>query len=191
MSGSRRVQRSVRVIAATLLVVLAGVGVAVAVALDSGVAVAAGAAVIVGLIAMRIMYAEIVQTRRRSSADRAAQAKSFGVALVAQQADHTAYVSSLNGRLADKDRTIRELDGTIRLAERRADLAEGKVKRESKRANDAQARLSELLDNVLAVREGAEESDDASIADLPTIVDLMAWEDRATDAIVEDLRKEA
>jgi hypothetical protein len=176
-------------VVATLLVVLAGVGVAVAVALDSGVAVAAGAAVIVGLVALRIMYTEVVETRRRSAADRATQAKSFGEALVKQQSEHTAYVTSLNARLSDKDVTIGELEGTVRLADKRADLAEDKVKRESKRANDAQARLSELLDNVLAIREGAE--DEASIEDLPTIIDLMAWEERATDAIVEDLRKEA
>lgn len=164
---------------------------AVAVLVDTGVAVAAGAAVILGLVALRIMYAEVVETRRRSSADRAAQAKSFGAALATQRTEHTAYVSSLNARLSDKDRTITELDGTVRLAERRADLAEDKVKRESQRANDAQSRLAELLDNVLAVREGAEESGEASVHDLPTIVDLMAWEERATDAIVEDLRKEA
>lgn len=190
MSGSRRVQRSVRVIAATLLVVLAGVAVAVTVAVGSGVAVAAGAAVVAGLVALRIMYTEIADTRRRSSADRAAQAKSFGAAMSAKQAEHSVYVSGLNARLSDKDREITELVGTVRLADKRADLAEDKVKREAKRANDAQARLAELLDSVLAVREG-EDSGEASVHDLPTIVDLMAWEERATDAIVDDLRKEA
>ena len=90
-------------------------------------------------------------------------------------------------RLADKDQTIRELDGTVRLAERRADVAEARVKREAKRANDAQARLSDAArrgpccpDRRQAAAEESPRSGRArhpEAAELPTIVDLLAWED--------------
>ena len=192
MSGSRRVQRSIRVIVATLLVVVASGGVAAAVAVGSAVSVAAVVAAIMGLIAVRIMYAEVTETRRRCSAERAAQAKSFGAALTARQAEHTAFTVTMTSRLAEKDQTIRELDGTVRLAERRADIAEERVQREAKRANEAQARLSDLLDDVLAAREEIDESREAALQDLPTIVDLLAWEDRVSEATtVEELRKQA
>jgi hypothetical protein len=192
MSGSRRVQRSIRVIVATLLVVVAAGGVVAAVVAGSAVSVAAVVAAVVGMVAVRIMHAEVIQTRRRSSADRSAQAKSFGAALVAKQAEHTAFTLSMTSRLAEKDQTIRELDGTVRLADRRADIAEERVRRESKRANEAQARLSDLLDDVLAAREEIDESGETALQDLPTIVDLLAWEDRVGEATeVEELRKQA
>lgn len=192
MSGSRRVQRSIRVIVAALLVLAAAVGVVAAVAVGTAVSGAALVAAAVGLIAVRIMHAEVVQTRRRSSADHAAQAKSFGAALATKQADHTAFTVAMTSRLADKDQTIRELDGTVRLAERRADLAEERVKREAKRANEAQARLSDLVDDVLAARDEVDESGDLALQDLPTIVDLLAWEERGNESTpVGELRKEA
>jgi hypothetical protein len=176
---------------ATLLVIAAAGGVAAAVAVGSAVSMAAVVAAVVGLVAVRMMYTEVVQTRRRSAADHSAQAKSFGAALATKQAEHTSFTMMITSRLAAKDQTIRELNGTLRLSERRADLAENRVKREAKRANDAQARLSELLDEVLAAREEADESGDGSLQDLPTIVDLLAWEERSTEATVDVLRKEA
>ena len=110
----------------------------------------------------------------------------------AKQAEHTTFTVTMTSRLAEKDQTIRELDGTVRLAERRADIAEERVQREAKRANEAQARLSDLLDDVLAAREEMDESGEAALQDLPTIVDLLAWEDRVSEATtVEELRKQA
>lgn len=220
MSGSRRTQRSVRVVSAVLLVLAAAGGVAATVALGTGVEVAAVAAALLSLVAVRILYAEITHTRRTASADRSAQARSFGAAMAVKQAEHTEYTKVMSYRLASRDRTITELEGTVRLAERRADVAEDKVKHEAQRANEAQTRLSDLLDEVLAVQaaaavaEGAAGvdaeavSDDvavpatgllpadldavaAQLADLPTIVDLMAWEDRANVATVDELRKQA
>jgi len=199
-------------------VLAAAGGVATTVALGTGVEVAAVAAALLSLVAVRIMYAEITHTRRAASADRSAQARSFGAAMATKQAEHTEYTKVMSYRLASRERTINELEGTVRLAERRADVAEEKVKHESQRANEAQTRLSDLLDEVLAVQAAAAVADGAEaavsadpdattpetgllpadldavaaqLADLPTIVDLMAWEDRANAATVDDLRKQA
>ena len=181
-SGSRKIQRSVRVTVAATVVVLAVCGVAAALLTSTGISVAAGAAALIGIVATRMMYTEIIQTRREHALDRAAQSKSFAEALAFKQSEHTAYVIGMSSRLTERDLTISQLHGTIRLAEARADDAEDRVRRESRRANEAQTRLSALLDEVLAA-QAAEVAPDAvddimTIDDLPTIVDLLAWEER-------------
>ena len=200
--GSRKIQRSVRVTVASTLVVLAVCGVAAAVATSTGVSVAAVAAALTGIVATRIMYTEITQTHRDHALDRAAQAKSFAEALRFKQSEHTAYVVGMSSRLSEKEQTIGELHGAIRLAEARVDDAEDRVKRESRRANDAQTRLSALLDEVLAAQAaevapnaaGDIMADDIMAMDeLPTIVDLLAWEERQVQPADEPqhLKKEA
>jgi hypothetical protein len=181
---------------AIALVVLAVCGVALAVAMDTAVVVAAVAAAVVSLVVVRIMYSEVAATRRLSARERGAQAQSFGAAMASAQAEHIAFTKFVTRKINQKERTIRELNATVRLAEVRADEAEARVKRESRRANDAQARLSELLDEVLshqAAVEAARIPGDELLdsTDLPTIVDLLAWEDRLNESMVEELRKEA
>jgi hypothetical protein len=91
-----------------------------------------------------------------------------------------------------KDRAIGELSGTVRLAEARADESETRARRETRRANEAQARLADLLDEVLTQQTSELAAiDDAHDPDLPTIVDLLAWEERVSESLVQDLRKEA
>jgi hypothetical protein len=193
MSGSRRIQRSIRVTVAVLLVLLAACGVGAALFSAAWVAASAVAASVAGLVSTRIMYAEVVQTRRTHAHERALQARSFGQAIAFTQQEHVAFTQLMTSRLAEKDRTIRELDGTVRLAEARVDEAELHVQREARRAAEAQARLSELLDEVLAHRSAAEAAAESAgepteSPDLPTIVDLLAWEDRMNESILEELR---
>ena len=86
---------------------------------------------------------------------------------------------------------MRELSGTLVLAEKRAAEAEHRVKRESRRANDLQAKVEEL-EEVLEIRK-AEEEDQLAVwdgaqfqlpgmgEDLDTVVDLLAWEERVAN----------
>jgi hypothetical protein len=195
MSGSRRTQRSIRITLALALVLLAACGVAVAVVTQTAIAVAAVVASVAGVAAVRIMYSEVVATRRQSAADRALQARSFGAAVATTQAQHKAFTTFVTAKISQRERTIRELNGTLRLAEVRADEAEARVKRETRRANDAQGRLSELLDEVLShqavVHVAGPDDELLDSSDLPTIVDLLAWEDRVHESTNDDLRKEA
>jgi hypothetical protein len=176
--------------------VLAVGGVATAVALEAGLVVAAVAAAAAGVVAVRIMYSEVVATRRMSARERALQARSFGATMAKSQTEQAAFTKFATTKISQRERTIRELNGTVRLAEVRADEAEARVRREARRANDAQTRLSELLDEVLshqaAVDAAAIPGDELLDSnDLPTIVDLLAWEDRLNESMVDELRKEA
>ncbi|MGI8702621.1 MAG: hypothetical protein ACR2JU_15725 [Nocardioidaceae bacterium] len=209
MSGSRRIQRSVRVSVAVTLVVLSALGVASALATSHVLGAAAVLCVVCGVVALRIAYAEIVSTRGCAARDKAEQARAFGAAQTATHADHRAYASAMSDRIAERDRAIelrdraiRELKSTITLADgraeeaiRRAETADGRLSVEVARADLAEARLSELLDEVLAppaslVTGGVDDADQ-----LPTVVDLLAWEERVSDSTaaspVEGLRREA
>jgi chromosome segregation ATPase len=181
---------------ATALLLVAAVVVAAAILTSTLVAGAAVLSVLAGALSSRIVWTEVVQTRRDNAIERAEMARDFGVAMTKSLSEHQAYTQNVNARLASKDKTIVELTGTIRLAEKRADEAESRVKREAKRANEAQERLSVLLDEVLTANADLVEEEWASAgipeaAELPTIVDLLAWEDRVNESIVEDLRHQA
>lgn len=200
MSGSRRLQRSVRLTVASSLLLLSAVIVAVAVAASSWGGAAAVLSVIAGVVAVRMVYAEVVSTRRHAAIDRAAQARAFGADLARKRREHTAFTQAMTAKVEGQQRTIASLEGTIRLADKRADEAETRVRREARRANEAQARLSSLLDEVLMHRTlpvadanvtSAEEDELFDQTDLPTIINLLAWEDHANAAVVEDLRRQA
>jgi hypothetical protein len=192
MSGRRRIQRSLRVVLAVSLVLLgAGLAIAAAVAGNAEV-LAAAAAAGCGLGAVRIMYLEVAETRLAHAEERARQAREFGRTVAVTHAEHAMFVASMERRLGFKDRAIKELSGTVRLAEARADEAETRARRETRRANEAQARLADLLDEVLTQQpDELVAIDDAHDPDLPTIVDLLAWEERVNESLVHDLRKEA
>jgi hypothetical protein len=159
-----------------------------------GVAIAAVSALLAGIVASRIVYAEVVQTRALASRDRAEQARAFEAAITRNLSEHAEFTTLMTGRLRQRDGTIRELQGTLRLAERRADDAESRVRREARRANEAQHRLSVLLDEV-AAHQAAIQADAAAteeLSELPTIVDLLAWEERViAQPSPSELRQEA
>ena len=184
-SPSRRRQRSIRVSVAIALLAL-GTGavlVALSIATVPALSVASVFSLLCGWAAARIVYNELVQSRRVHSRDRAAQAQSFRELFTERSAEHASFATAMGDRLAARDRAVRELESTLRLSEVRATDAEERVRRESRRAKEAQERVLEL-EVALAIRT-AEEADElaswvpAGDDDMDTVVDLLRWEDRA------------
>jgi hypothetical protein len=143
--------------------------------------IAATLATVCGWAAFRILHTELLEERRRHARNRAAQADAFRVLFTHRSAEHAAFVATLGARVADADREVRELEGTLRLSECRALEAEDRVRREARAGDRARARVSEL-EVALAIRT-AEDADElaswTAAADLDTVVDLLAWEERA------------
>ncbi|MBA3264967.1 MAG: hypothetical protein H0T14_01150 [Nocardioidaceae bacterium] len=200
MAGSRRLQRSRRVTNASLLLFLAASVVMAAVVTATWLSAAAVFAVVGGVLAVRLVHGELLRSRKRAAIDRATQARTFGADLATKQQEHTAFTRSVTTKLQDQQRTLMGLEGTVRLAEKRAEDAETRMRREARRADDAQERLSSLLDAVLMhSSRSVPETDAASAAedelfdssDLPTVIDLMAWEEHANASAVKDLRRRA
>lgn len=185
MPGRRCIQRSVRLSVASGLLAVAATLVVMSLLTGAAVRIAAVAALLAGAAACRIVYAEVVQTRALAAQDRAKQARAFEATVARNLSEHADFTKAMAGRLQQRDRTIRELHGTLRLAERRAVDAESRVRREARRANEAQERLSVLLDEVAAHQAAiaAEAEATQELSELPTIVDLLAWEERVTATI--------
>jgi hypothetical protein len=200
MAGRRRVQRSVRVTVSALLVAGAVVVVAVAVAFSTAVAVSAVFAAAAGAAAARILYSEVLQTRRNASRSRADQALAFSTVLARLRAEHSREVAGWHLSVQERDRSISGLVTRLRAAHERAGTASSRAEREMRRADDAQRRLSEVLDAVLARPDGSsgpagdEDERDSLLAEtreLPTVVDMLAWEERASGSRADRARRHA
>jgi hypothetical protein len=146
---------------------------------------AAVLAVVLGWAAARIVYTELVQSRRHAAADRAAQAQAYKELFHARAAEHAEFTSAMTDRLVARDREIRSLRGDVRVTEIRAKQAEQRVRRESRRALDALEQVSLLRARVslLEVRK-AEAADELAswgggTTGQDSVADLVAWEEKA------------
>src|SRR4051812_693934 len=188
-TAARRRQRSVRVSVAVALLAsgtLLTVG-ALAAGTVVALAVAATLATVCGWAAFRILHSELLEERHEHARARAAQADAFRALFTHRSHEHAAFVTAMGERLAAATREVRELEGTLWLSECRALEAEDRVRREARAGDQARARVAEL-EVALAIRS-AEAADElagwsADSADLDTVVDLLAWEERAQHPVV-------
>jgi Skp family chaperone for outer membrane proteins len=177
---SRRRQRSVRVTVAVVLMSIATLAVVLALPTQSALWLSAASvlALACGWAAARIVYSELVQSRRDAAADRSAQANAYRSLFSERAEEHAKFTTAMTDRLMRRDREVAELEATVVLAEKRAIEAETRVQREARRANEAQELVAELQER-LEIRQ-AEEADQLAGWDpeLDTVVDLLAWEER-------------
>jgi hypothetical protein len=200
MAGRRRVQRSVRVTVSALLLAAAAIAVALAVTFSTAVAPSAVLAAAAGAAAARILYTEVVQTRRNASRSRADRALAFSTVLARLRAEHAGEVAAWRRSVLERDRSIGALVARLRAADQRAETAASRADREMRRADDAQRRLTEVLDAVLARPDGSggpvgdEDEGDSLLAEtrtMPTVVDLLAWEERTSGSRSDRARRHA
>jgi hypothetical protein len=184
MPSNRRRQRSVRITVAVVLLVVAGLVVLAALYIAEMVVLAGAAAVafFAGVGAVRLVLDELVRSRRDAAEDRAAQARAYQK-LDARRADeHATFADQITTLLEAATTTVTELRGTLRLAERRTELAEQRAKHEARRRGELQIRLDTLSSESEEVRpeptEGSESVAPYWDPEVPTVVDLLAWEDR-------------
>ncbi len=187
---NRRRQRSVRVTVAVALLSVATVAVVLALPTQAPVWLSAAAvlSLVLGWAAARIVYSELIQSRIDNAADRAAQAQAYR-SLFSERADeHAEFTTAMTDRLAAREREVAELENNVVAAQTRALEAEARVQRESRRAHDAETELTDLrarFETLEAERKEAVERAE-KIADwggFETVVDLMAWEQKLSEAV--------
>jgi xanthosine utilization system XapX-like protein len=209
MAGNRRIERTVRVVLA-LALVAAGLAVAITAAIVGvWVPAAAVAAAVFGIIAVQLMRGELVVLRTAWSRDRVDQAKAHNAALARMHSDTSAYRTVMTTTIRDRDKLIKQLNGTIRLAEVRATEAGTRARRSELRAEELQERFTELLDDLLSLdpdaadvhelkAEAVDGDAEHGIAaweaaleqeDIPTIVDLLAWEDNNNRELMDRIKR--
>ena len=151
----RRRQRSVRVTVAVFVLGVATAAVLLALPTQSPVwlSVAAVLAVACGWTAARIVYSELLQSRREAAADRAAQAQAYRRMFTERASEHAEFTTAMTDRLVRRDRENGELASALVAAKVRAAAAEARVQREARRANDALDRVQELTGRVHELEE--------------------------------------
>jgi Skp family chaperone for outer membrane proteins len=118
-----------------------------------------------GWAAARIVYSELVQSRREAAADRAEQAEAYRSMFAERASEHAEFTTAMTDRLVRRDRELFEIRSALVAAKGRAAEAESRVQREARRANDAVQRVQALtrrvgeLEEALAIRH-AEEVDE-------------------------------
>ncbi|MFY9913442.1 MAG: hypothetical protein WAK18_02155 [Nocardioidaceae bacterium] len=199
MSVSRRNQRSLRVSVAVLLLVAAAAVVVFSVSTSTSTGAAAIVSLLLGASASRLVYTEVTHTRRAAARERAALSREFGEAMTRTHTEHAAFTTTMTERIAHRDSAIIDLNGTIRLAEQRAAEAENEAQLEGKRASEAEERLSAMFEELLVDQPPLLVPEEEALAgvgipeaaDLPTIIDLLAWESRAHETLLESRRQQA
>jgi hypothetical protein len=112
--------------------------------------------------ALRIMWTEVLQSRRENAADRAAAATAYRNLFGVRAAEHAEFTTAMTERLAEAHLSQRELQGLLAVHENRTRRAETSLV-------EAEARVHTLEESLAALRS---EDGDA-------VVDLVAWEEQA------------
>jgi hypothetical protein len=155
----RRRQRSVRVTVSVALLSVATAAVVLALPTQSPFWLSAGSVLAMALswAALRIMWTEVLQSRRENATDRAATASAYRDLFSLRAAEHAEFTTAMTERLAEAHLTQRELEGIVAQVQTRIARAETKLVSESKALVQAKERVQEL-EVALAARQ-AEEAD--------------------------------
>jgi len=166
----RRRQRSVRVTVAVSLLSVATVAVLVSLPAQSALwlSLASVTALALSWGALRMMWTEVLQSRRENAADRAAAAAAYRNLFTVRAAEHAEFTSAMTERLAQAHLSQRELEGLIVQHETRAQRAESKLSAEMKAHTETRGRVQQLELALASLRR-----EDGSV------VDLVTWDEDA------------
>ncbi len=159
-SGRRR-QRSVRVTVSVGLLAIATVSVLASLPTQSPLwlSLASVTALALSWGALRIMWTEVLQSRRENAADRAAAATAYKNLFSVRAAEHAEFTTAMTERLAEAHLSQRELEGLVTQHETRAQRAEGRL-------IEAEVRVRTLEETLATLRSGGE-----------AMGDLVAWDE--------------
>ena len=193
---ARRRQRSVRVSVAVVLLSVATVGVLAALPTQSPILLSISAVVALALAwtSLRIVWTEVLQSRRENAADRAAAASAYKSLFSVRAAEHAEFTTAMTERLAESNLSVRELQGELVLAQRQA--ADALVRAESAEdtLDQARRRVGELEQSIelLRAEREAEEADALASWEAEggepargSVDELVSWEAKAAEIQAE------
>ena len=169
---------------AVAVLLLATLVVVLAVGAGRWVGAAAVVALTCGAAATRIVDNEVAQVRRDAARALAEQAVSYQQLGRRAAAEHIRFAAAMSARLAAREEAIVRVRRALRVAMRRADAADS-------RATVAATSLSGLEHEVarlqLALRDRASLDEPAGRhrEPVPSVFDLVGWEQRSAEAAVQ------
>ncbi|MEO7351153.1 MAG: hypothetical protein ABIR34_06690, partial [Marmoricola sp.] len=125
-TSMRRRQRSVRVTVSVALLAVATLAVLASLPAQSPLwlSIASVSALLLSGGALRIMWTEVLASRRENAADRAAAAAAYRTLFGVRAAEHAEFTTAMTERLAQAHLSQRELEGLVTHHESRAQRAE-------------------------------------------------------------------
>ena len=168
----RRRQRSTRVTVAVSLLSAAAVAVLVSLPTQSSLwlSIASVSALALAVGALRVMWTEVLQSRRENAADRAAAAAAYRNLFSKRAAEHAEFTTAMTDRLAQAHLAARELEGLVVQHETRAQRAESRLVTETEAHVETKERVQRLEQALVALQADG------------SVVDLVAWDEQVQKA---------
>lgn len=180
----RRRQRSVRVTVAVTLLAVATAAVLLSLPTQSPALLSASAvaALVLGWAALRIMWTEVLQSRREHAADRASTATAYRTLFSERAAEHAEFTTAMTERLAESTTSMHELRGLLEQAQR--EVGTLRVRAESAESSQAAAlvRVAELVRSIDMLREEQDELDVLDGVAPGSVDDLIAFDEKIAQA---------
>lgn len=134
-------------------------------------------AIVLSWAALRIMWTEVLQSRRENARDRVATANAYKSLYAERAADHAEFTTVMTERLAESNKTQQELEHQVVAHQRSAAESAAKLVSADTELKQAQQRVTELEES-LATQEAAQ---DAALTEWiaegePTVEALADWE---------------
>jgi len=183
-TSSRRRQRSVRVTVAVALLAVATVAVLLSLPTQSPalLSISAVTSLALGWAALRIVWTEVLQSRRENATDRAATATAYKSLFSERAAEHAEFTSAMTERLAESNQSMYELQAALVQAQQQ--VAAGVVRADAAESAHASAliRVAELERSIDLLRAEQSEVDllDETVAG--SVEDLMAFDEKIAAA---------
>lgn len=145
-TSARRRQRSVRVTVAIALMVVATVIVVAALPTRSAgwMSVASVVGIVCAWAALRMMWTEVLQSRRENARDRASTAAAYKDLFSQRASEHAEFTTAMTERLADSQKVMHEIEGELIAQQRRAVTAESRLGDSNRRLDQARAQVGQL-----------------------------------------------
>jgi len=171
------------VLAAFVLLAVAGVLVAGAVLSESWLllAIAAAVSVVLGAAATRITYAELSDSRRDAARDRAELARDYRDLSVVRSAEHHRFVTGVETQITAQQIRITKIEGALEAARAEAGVAQRRLVEVTARAERAETRGTELTAR-LEEAEAARTEAIVRVIELEHEVDVLTAQWQAREA---------
>jgi chromosome segregation ATPase len=193
---ARRRQRSVRVTVAVVLLSVATIGVLAALPTQSPVllSISAVTALALAWVALRIMWTEVLQSRRENATDRAATASAYKSLFSERAAEHAEFTTAMTERLAESNLSVRELQGELVQARHQAADALQRAEASEQTLEEARDRVGHLERSIemLRAERDAEEADALASWEAEggepargTVDELVSWDAKVAEIQAE------
>ena len=142
--------------------------------------VSAVTALVLGWAALRIVWTEVLQSRREHASDRAATASAYKSLFSERAAEHAEFTSAMTERLAESNQSMHELRAALVLAQKQHAIVVARAESAESGHASALVRVAELERSIDLLR--AEQSDVLDETVPGSVEDLMAFDEKIAEA---------